>query len=148
MARSVSVRPGETQHRTIRSARSIVEMHHHADSNAAVEDRLAPHGDAATIRQDDVDDGRRGARHDLFGVMTQQRLVLRLHEPLGGSVRDHDSAVGDKHRMLPAAALAQEPLHHHAVREAGVVEQPLLDLVGGTARQGEHQCARIAVPST
>ena len=42
--------------------RFILEMHDHADSNAAVEDRLAPHGHGAAVRQNDVADvGRRAA---------------------------------------------------------------------------------------
>ena len=49
--------------------------------------------------------------------------------------------------MLPAAALAQEPLHQHPVGEPGVVEQSLLDVVGGAAGQGKHQCARVACPA-
>ena len=148
MARSVSVRPASPSAGRSRRRGSTGEMHHHTDGNAAVEDRLTPHGHGATATaQHDLDDIRRRPRHHPFGLQPNLWFVLRPHESLGGGVRDHDSAVRDQHRMLPAAALLQEPPHHHAFRKPGVVEQPLLDLVGGAASEREHQRARILCPT-
>ena len=148
MARSVSVRPASPNAGRSRRRGTTREMHHHTDGNGAVEDRLTPHGHGpTTTAQHDLDDIRRRPRHHPFGLQPNLWFVLRPHESLGRGVRDHDSAVRDQHRMLPAAALLQEPPHHHAFRKPGVVEQPLLDLVGGAASEREHQRARILCPT-